>query len=59
MNKRGRPCNKDSRDNQYRLRMSDEEVEMLNNLSVKTCKTKAEILREALKMYHNLTIFQD
>ena len=59
MNKRGRACNKDSRGNQYRLRMSDEEVEMLNNLSVKTHKTKAEILREALKMYHNLTIFQD
>lgn len=59
MNKRGRPCNKDSRDNQYRLRMSDEEVEMLNDLSAKMHKTKAEILREALKMYHNLTIFQD
>lgn len=55
MNKRGRPCTDDARKNQYRLRMTDDELDMLDYIVEKTGKTKAEILREALRSSYNFT----
>lgn len=36
---------------QYRLRMTDKEVERLDRLSVKTGMSKADVLRDALDKY--------
>lgn len=50
---------KDRKVNQYRLRMSDEEVEKLNHLMMITGKNKSDLIREALRMYYNLITFED
>ena len=57
--KRGRPKKGVSKCNQYRLRLTDGELEMLNYLSLKTEKPKSEVLIKALKMYYNISIYQD
>ncbi len=50
---RGRPKLEDSRDNQYRVRLNDEENRMLTYASQKTGKVKSEIFRLALVDYYN------
>lgn len=50
---RGRPKLEDSRDNQYRVRLNDEENEMLSYASQKMDKPKSEIFRLALIDYYN------
>jgi len=50
---RGRPKLEDSRDNQYRVRLNDEENRMLTYASQKTGKAKSEIFRLALVDYYN------
>ena len=45
--KRGRPVKKGSMRNQYRLRLDDDMVSRLNNISRLTGKTQADYLREA------------
>jgi predicted DNA-binding protein len=50
---RGRPKLEDSRDNQYRVRLNDEENEMLSYASLKTGRPKSEIFRLALVDYYN------
>lgn len=54
--KRGRPKKpyKDSKHNLFKIRMTDEELDILNNLSVETGKPKSEIVIEALKLYNNI-----
>lgn len=50
---------KDRKVNQYRLRISDEEVEKLNHLMMITGKNKSDLIREALRTYYNLITFED
>lgn len=50
--KRGRPKKIDSKSSGYRLRLDDECTEMLAVLSYESNKTKADILREALKLLY-------
>lgn len=50
---RGRPKKEDSRDKQYRVRLNNEEEEMLSYTSGLTGKQKSEIFRQALKDYYN------
>ena len=52
--KRGRPKKDDSNRKQYRLRMSDDMIIRLNNLSQMTGKSRADIFREAFNIYENL-----
>lgn len=57
MNRFGRPPKRDGsvKNEQYRLRLSQEEAGMLAYISNKTGESKADILRNALKMQYNLT----
>lgn len=49
----GRPKKEDSRDNQYRVRLNDDENEMLDYVSQMTEKAKSEVFRQALtELYH-------
>ena len=48
--KRGRPKKNDARSGGYRIRLNSDEEEMLAVLSYESNKTKADILREALKL---------
>ena len=48
----GRPPKFDSRDKQYRVRLNDEEDEMLSFCSQETGEAKSEIFRKALKSYY-------
>ena len=45
----GRPPKEDSRDKQYRVRLNDEEDDMLSFCSEETGEAKSEIFRKALK----------
>lgn len=49
--KRGRPCKDGNKERQYRLRMDTDEFELLNYMSLETGLSKADILRNALKIY--------
>lgn len=51
----GRPPKFDSRDKQYRVRLNDEEDEMLSFCSQETGEAKSEIFRKALKSYYENT----
>ena len=52
--KRGRPRSDAVRDKQYRLCMSEEEYDELNYMSYKSGLSRADVIREALRMYSNL-----
>ena len=56
---RDRPIKDGAKNNQYRIRLSDEELDKLNYLSFETDKSKADVIRDALKMYYNLKIYGD
>ena len=56
---RGRPIKDGAKNNQYRIRLSDEELDKLNYLSFETDKSKADVIRDALKMYYNVKIYDD
>ena len=51
--KRGRPREEGSMQNQYRLRMDDNMSRRLDDLSRDIGKSKADIFREAFRMYEN------
>lgn len=57
MKARGRPYKDGGKKNQYRIRLSNEELNRLNYLSFETDKSKADVIRDALKMYYNLKIY--
>ena len=48
MGKKGRPPIEDKRDNQYRLRMNDEELAQLNFIAAETGLSRSEIIRELI-----------
>lgn len=48
----GRPIKENRRDKQYRVRLNEEEDEMLSFCSEKTGKPKSDIVRSALKTYY-------
>ena len=48
----GRPKQDNSRDLQYRLRLNEEEADMLETISVETKQPKSDAIREALYLYH-------
>ena len=48
---KGRPTVDDKRDNQYRVRLNDEENQMLAYCSEKTGQPKSQIFRRALESY--------
>lgn len=56
VDKRGRPPRDDGevKNKQYRLRLSDGEETILDELSTEYGMPKAEILRRGLRMQHNL-----
>lgn len=56
--KRGRPVTDNSRNRRCDVRMSDEEFASLDELSTITGKNKSDVIREALRMYSNLVIYQ-
>ncbi len=49
---KGRPTVDDKRDNQYRVRLNDEEDQMLTYCSKATGKPKSQIFRKALSEYY-------
>lgn len=51
----GRPKKEDSRDNQYRVRLNDDENEMLAYVSQMTEKAKSEVFRQALTELYQKT----
>ena len=51
----GRPKKEDSRDNQYRVRLNDDENEMLDYVSRMTEKAKSEVFRQALTELYQKT----
>lgn len=55
----GRPKKEDSRDNQYRVRLNDDENEMLEYASKMTDKAKSDVFRQALKEYYNKVKLQE
>ena len=50
---RGRPKKEDSRNKQYRVRLNDDEENMLNYASEVTGQQKSEIFRQSLIEYYN------
>ena len=57
MGKVGRPPKVDSRKRKYQLRMTQEEYEKLEYLSIQKGKTMSDILREGIEMIYNLERF--
>lgn len=51
MVKRGRPIKEDARRREYRLRMTDNEYEQLEQMSEQSGITMADIIRESLSLY--------
>lgn len=58
-NQRGRPPKKDSKTDQYRLRLNSEERAMLEYLSEKLETDMSDILRRGLKIQYNMAQFSD
>lgn len=52
MTRKGRPTIDDKRDNQYRVRLNDEENQMLSYCSQMTGQPKSQIFRRALEEYY-------
>jgi len=51
----GRPPSKDPKKNDTRIRMTDEDVKLLNYCSEKTGLTKAEVIRKGIrKVYEEI-----
>lgn len=57
--KQGKMKKVDAKNKQYRLRMNNEESALLDYLSVETGKSKADIIRESIKMYSNIVKYSE
>ena len=57
-NKKGRPKKEDNQVFGYRLRLTKDEYERLDNLSKKTGETKIDLLLEGFKMVEKLKKIQ-
>ena len=55
--KRGRPPTGEARTYSYRVRLTEDEAEILDYLSDKLGKSKAEVLRKGLTIQYNLEKF--
>lgn len=49
LSRKGRPPKVDSRDNQYRIRLSDEELRKLDFCCEKTGLSKADVIRRGIE----------
>lgn len=54
MGKRGRVRTDCARNRGYRIRLNDDENQILEDLSAETKLTKADVIREALKLYKKM-----
>ena len=54
MKKRGRPTKDNKRDDSYRIRLNEEERQMLEQISEWSGLTKADAIRTALFAYYDL-----
>lgn len=59
MKKRGRPRREESKNRQYHFRMTDEEMEDLEDMAFRSGKSKAEVIRDALKFYDKVLGYTD
>ena len=59
MTKRGRPLKEGAKHNQYRLRMTKKDIEILEYMANKKGLSKADIIRNSLQMYYSLLKYQD
>ena len=59
MKKRGRPLKEGAKHNQYRLRMTEKDIEILEYMANKKGLSKADIIRNSLQMYYSLLKYQD
>ena len=57
--KRGRPKKEVSKGCRFELRLERDEIKILEYLSFVTEKSKSEILRDALKLYHKIHMYSD
>lgn len=57
--KRGRPVKEQGREEQFHMRMTTKEKDMLSEISIETGQSKTDIMREALKMYYNRYLYCD
>lgn len=58
MEKRGRPKSDSAREKRYLLKLTKNEFDRLSHLSEISGKSKADFIREAIRMYGNLVQFQ-
>lgn len=54
MEKRGRPLKEDAKRKQFRIRMTDEQAEMLNFTSERLGVSKTDVILKALNIQYNL-----
>lgn len=54
MAKRGRPVKEDAKRDGYRLRLNEEERDMLDILKIKTGRSISEILRKGIELQYYL-----
>jgi hypothetical protein len=52
--KRGRPVKVSSRRHDFKVRLNDDELDMLEFIAWKTDSNKAKVVRKALKMYFEI-----
>lgn len=57
--RRGRPPKKDKRDTSYRIRLSAEERQMLEQLSEQTDQTIATVIRKAVFAYYEVAMMEE
>ena len=55
----GRRKKTDAKDKKCIIRMNEDELELLNGLSIETGMTKADIIRKGLRMVYNLHNFSE
>lgn len=58
ISKRGRPRKEDGKNSACTFRLSKKEVEDLDEMCKKTGKTRADIVREGLRIQYNLFKFR-
>lgn len=55
---RGRPLKDGARRSEVKVRLTDEEREMLDFMSATDGKNMSDIIRDSIKMYHNLVKYR-
>lgn len=55
---RGRPKKEGSKNCRCEVRMSEDDLDILNNIMLKTGKNKAEIIREAIDLYSKMVEYR-